>query len=145
MELATSSWGRNSRAVERGPLVYALKVGERWEKGTETTEGDYFNVFPTSDWNYGILESVVKNPGQVKITSKPMPEQFVWNQRNAPIEIVVPAKKIPSWQAIEGVAYQPVSERGGLYRGKVDAKTENIVLIPYGCTKVRVVAFPVVR
>ncbi|HTF20832.1 MAG TPA: beta-L-arabinofuranosidase domain-containing protein [Chryseolinea sp.] len=145
MEVSTSSWGRNSRAVERGPLVYALKIGERWEKGMESTEGDYFSIYPTDDWNYGLLESVVKSPEQLKVTLKPMPSQFVWNQRSAPIEIVVPAKKIPAWQAIEGVAYQPVSERGGIYRGKVDPKTENIVLIPYGCTKVRIVAFPVVR
>src|SRR5690606_37436349 len=68
MEVTTSEWGRNSRAIERGPLVYALKVGERWEKATEATEGDYYSIFPTSDWNYGILESVVKSPDKLKVT-----------------------------------------------------------------------------
>src|SRR3546814_12669096 len=28
MEVNTSNWGKNSRAVERGPLVYALKLEE---------------------------------------------------------------------------------------------------------------------
>ncbi|HEY4194189.1 MAG TPA: beta-L-arabinofuranosidase domain-containing protein, partial [Mucilaginibacter sp.] len=41
MQVSTSNWGRNSRAVERGPLVYALKLGERWEKGNDKYEGDY--------------------------------------------------------------------------------------------------------
>ncbi|HZX57623.1 MAG TPA: beta-L-arabinofuranosidase domain-containing protein, partial [Mucilaginibacter sp.] len=49
MQVSTSNWGRNSRAVERGPLVYALKVGERWEKGNDKHEGDYFSVYPTSN------------------------------------------------------------------------------------------------
>lgn len=145
MTVTTSTWGRNSRAVERGPIVYALKLGERWEKGTEATEGDYYSVYPTEDWNYGILESMVNDPAKVRVTAKPLPAPFVWNQKNAPIEIVVPAKKIPGWKAIDGVAYQPVSERNGTYRGTVDTTTQEIVLIPYGCTKVRVVAFPVVK
>lgn len=145
MEITTSTWGRNSRAVERGPLVYALKVGEKWEKGNEATEGDYFSIYPTTDWNYGILESVVKDPGQLKFTTKAMPSSFIWNQQNAPVSVIAPAKKIPAWKAIDGVAYQPVTERNGLYRGVVSPTVEEIVLIPYGFTKLRVVAFPVVK
>ncbi|MGC3944059.1 MAG: glycoside hydrolase family 127 protein [Chryseolinea sp.] len=145
MEITTSTWGRNSRAVERGPLVYALKVGEKWEKSNEATEGDYFSIYPTTDWNYGILESVIKDPKQLKFTTKPMPSSYIWNQQNAPVSIVAPAKKIPGWKAVDGVAYQPVTERFGLYRGEVGQTVEEIVLIPYGCTKVRVVAFPVVK
>ncbi len=32
MEVSTSKWYENSVAVERGPLVYALKMDEKWEK-----------------------------------------------------------------------------------------------------------------
>ncbi len=46
MQVKISEWGRNSRAVERGPLVYALKLNERWEKGHDEKEGDYFCVYP---------------------------------------------------------------------------------------------------
>ena len=148
MTVTTSNWGRNSRTVERGPLVYALKVEEKWEKGTDEKEGDYYSVYPTTDWNYGLLEKIVKDPAanlQVKKV-RPVSHKFVWNLENAPIEIIAEGKKIPGWKAIaDGSAPQPVTDRGGLFKGTVANDVEKITLVPYGCTKVRVVAFPVVR
>lgn len=146
MEVTTSNWAKNSRTVERGPLVYALKLGERWEKGNEPTEGDYYSVYPTEDWNFGLLEDVVKSPSStLKVTVTTIPDPFVWNQKNAPIFITAPARKIPNWKVVDGVAHQPVTDRNGLYKGEVTGEVETITLIPYGCTKVRIVAFPVVR
>jgi hypothetical protein len=146
MAVTTSNWGRNSRTVERGPLVYALKLEEKWEKGTDEKEGDYWNVFPKSAWNYGLLQDVVKEPVknlQVK-NVKSVASSFMWNLANAPIEITASAKKIPDWQIVNDVAPQPVTDRTGIYRGKVEPAVEKITLVPYGCTKVRIVAFPVV-
>jgi DUF1680 family protein len=146
MEVTTSNWGRNSRTIERGPLVYALKLGERWEKGNDQKEGDYFSVYPTEEWNYGLLQEVVKNPEKnLVVQTKPFPKSFKWNLENAPIEIVAPAKKIPGWQAVNGVAHQPVTDRTGVYKGAVEGAVKNVTLVPYGFTKVRVVAFPVVE
>jgi hypothetical protein len=145
MEVTTSNWGKNSRAVERGPLVYALKLNERWEKGVEENEGEYYSVYTTDDWNYGILESIVKNPTELKANVKGVNGNFVWNQKNAPIEITVKGKRIPNWKVINGVAHQPVTARDGLYQGEVENAVHDLVLIPYGCSKVRIVAFPVVR
>ncbi|HEY3372082.1 MAG TPA: beta-L-arabinofuranosidase domain-containing protein [Prolixibacteraceae bacterium] len=147
MEMTTSNWGKNSRAIERGPLVYALKVKERWEKGHQETEGDYFSVFPESAWNYGILQEVVNHPMEMlKVKSvKPVDSDFIWNLEHAPLEITVPGKQIPGWKAIDGIAYQPVTTREGVYKGMVVDKIEQLTLVPIGCTKVRIVAFPVVR
>lgn len=147
MEVTTSNWGRNSVAVERGPLVYALKIKERWEKGHEATEGDYFSVFPESEWNFGLTQDAVKNPNEkMRVTEiKPAGNDFVWNLKNSPIEITVPGKQIPGWKAVEGVAFQPVTSREGVYKGKVSDKINQLTLVPIGCTKVRIVAFPVVK
>ena len=147
MEVTTSNWGSNSRAVERGPLVFALKLQEQWQKDTDEKEGDYFNVTTNEPWNYGLIDSVIKAPGQlVKVAEvKPVTENFVWNQANAPIELTVTGKKIPDWKIVNDVAPQPVTARDGLYMGRVAHEKENLTLIPIGCTKVRIVAFPVVR
>jgi DUF1680 family protein len=146
MQVSTSNWGRNSRAVERGPLVYALKLGERWEKGNDKYEGDYFSVYPTANWNYGLTAPTITDPVknlQVKVT--PLTGKFVWNQQHAPIEIIAAGRQIPGWKLTDGVAYQPVTDREGQYRGTVSDTIHHITLIPYGFTKVRIVAFPVVK
>jgi len=146
MELSTSNWGRNSRTIERGPLVYALKLEERWEKGNQKDEGDYFSVYPKSDWNYGLLENIVQDPAKyLSVKTKPMQPKFVWNLQNAPIEITASGKKIPAWKVVEGVARQPVTDRTGIYKGEVDSNVETLTLVPFGFTKVRIVAFPVVK
>ena len=146
MQVTTSNWGKNSRTIERGPLVYALKVGERWEKGTDEKQGDYFSVYPTEDWNYGLLRDIVSNPGQtLEVRVKPFPKTFKWNLGHAPIEIIASAKKIPGWKAVNGVAHQPVTDRTGVYKGAVEDEVKKIALVPYGFTKVRIVAFPVVK
>jgi uncharacterized protein len=146
MEVTTSGWGKNSRTIERGPLVYALKVNERWEKGTDEKEGDYFSVYPTEDWNYGLLQQVVKSPAEnLQVNLKSLPKPFKWNLQSAPIEITASAKKIPGWKAVEGVAHQPITDRTGVYKGTVEETVHKITLVPYGFTKVRIVAFPVVK
>lgn len=147
MEVRVAECGRNARAIERGPLVYALKLEERWEKGHDEKEGDFYSVYPKTDWNYGLLKKVVDHPGanvQVK-KAKPADESFIWNLANVPIELSTSAKKIPGWGIMNGVAPSPVTDRTGIFRGEVADEEEKITLVPYGCTKVRIVAFPVVE
>lgn len=146
MQVSTSNWGRNSRTIERGPLVYALKLGERWEKGNDKYEGDYFSVYPTANWNYGLTQNIIADPVKnLQVSVKSLSGKFVWNEQHAPIEITATARQIPGWKLTDGVAYQPVTDRDGEYRGAVSDTVRNITLIPYGFTKVRIVAFPVVK
>ncbi len=147
MEITTSNWGNNSRTIERGPLVYALKLEERWEKATDEVEGDYYSVYPMADWNYGLTDSMIKH-SRTAISFKqvkPVGENFVWNLANSPIELKALAKKVPGWKIVDDVAHLPITARDGLYMGKVDPEIHEITLVPIGCTKVRIVSFPVVR
>lgn len=146
MQVRTSNWGMNSRTIERGPLVYALKVQEDWQKENDAEDGTFYSIYTKDKWNYGLLKNIVSEPEkntEVRLL-KPVTDQFIWNQQNAPIEIIASAKEIPNWKIVDGVAHQPVTERMGSYRGTVEPEIKKITLIPYGCTKLRVVAFPVV-
>jgi hypothetical protein len=145
VEVTTTVWGRNSRSVERGPLVYALKLNEKWEKGTDAEEGDYLSVYPKEVWNFALQRAAVEKPSEQLQFSvvKPAGDDFVWNLEHAPLQITAPAKRLPGWEAVNGVAYQPVTDRNGFYKGKTDSAIQKITLVPYGCTKVRIVAFPV--
>ncbi|EIJ37418.1 hypothetical protein JoomaDRAFT_0361 [Galbibacter orientalis DSM 19592] len=146
MEVKVSQWAENSRAIERGPLVYGLKMKEIWQQETEETEGNYFTVHTNSDWNYGLLREDIENTNKnVKVSSSPLKGDFKWNIENAPFELKIRAKKIPDWQAVNGLAHLPVSGREGIYKGNVTDKIETISLIPVGFTKLRIQAFPVVN
>lgn len=73
--------------MQRGPLVYALKVEEEWkEHKTAETADTYWEVFPASPWNYGIPESVIDSLGFSARVSKNV-DNMPWNLQNAPIQI----------------------------------------------------------
>ncbi|MBO0949778.1 beta-L-arabinofuranosidase domain-containing protein [Fibrella forsythiae] len=145
MTVTTSNWAKNSRSVERGPLVYALHVPAATSTHELKEEGTYVELKPKGDWNFGLPQSLVKDPVANTTVTLKNPAGFVWNAGNAPVVITTRGRKIPGWKATNGVAHQPVSARDGFYKGEVSDKEETLTLIPYGCSKLRIVAFPVVR
>ncbi len=144
MTVSVSRWFNNSVAVDRGPLVYALKIEEEWKdiKGTDRY-GSYKEVRPLSPWNYGLAESVLKNVDsafQVSINNSIA--DYPWNVTNAPVKIKTKGKLIPEWKLYNETA-------GPLPYSTINyLKTEpevDITLIPYGCTTLRISQFPVVK
>lgn len=144
MEVTTSRWFDNSVAVERGPLVYALRIEEDWKKVKATDRyGDYREVHPGTPWNYGLLEEMIKDPStSFEVNIKPKNSEYPWNIANAPIEIKAKGKRIPEWQLYNETSgplpYSPI-------RYLRDRPVETITLVPYGCTALRITQFPVVQ
>lgn len=146
METKVSEWAENSRAVERGPLVYGLKLNEIWKEESHEQEGKYFTVHTDSPWNYGLLQQELpKIDSLTKVVTTPLKEDFIWNLENSPLEIKIRAKRISDWKAVNGIAYLPVTGREGFYKGEVSEKLDTVSLVPVGFTKLRIIAFPVVR
>ena len=60
MEVTLNRWVENSVSVERGPLVYVLKIREDWKEVENNDKwGDYKEVRPLDPWNIGLLEAAV--------------------------------------------------------------------------------------
>lgn len=142
MHIETSRWAELSVAVERGPLVYALKIEEDWRKVSNVEYfGDFFEVYPKSDWNYGLLEKAIKDPQNgFEVIKNQTGGQYPWNLRGAPIVIKTKAKKIPGWSLYKNMA-------GPLPHQFSSAKEEetSITLVPYGCSTLRITQFPIVN
>ena len=142
MQIKLSRWYENSLGVERGPLVYALKVEENWKERKTTDSPDTFwEVFPTSPWNYGIPEIVIDSLDfSVKVNEKV--DRMPWNLKNAPIQITTKGKIIPYWGLYQNSAGK-IPDSNESYRDQ-DTLAEKIILVPYGCTTMRIAEFPVI-
>lgn len=127
----------NSVTLTRGPIVFALKIGERWEKiKGEEPHVDYA-VYPTTPWNYGLAIDP-ENP-EVELVRKGVGDT-IFGPEFAPIELRIPARRIPEW-AMES------NSAGALPVSPVTSgePVEMVTLIPYGCAKLRITEFPVVE
>ncbi len=143
LSIRTSRWVEAAVAVERGPLVFSLKMNEIWKSVPSTDKwGEYQEVYPDGPWNYGLLEEAVQNPQQgFTVVQKPVGAK-PWDLTGAPIEIRTRGKRIPEWQLYSNSAGpMPASPVTHL----VQEPAQEILLVPYGCTTLRITEFPVVR
>ncbi|HEV7993646.1 MAG TPA: beta-L-arabinofuranosidase domain-containing protein [Gemmatimonadaceae bacterium] len=126
-----NTWHSDLAGIERGPLVYALRMEEEWRKTGEQFGTPIYEVHSTSAWNYGLAADAIEIEKTGAVPSKP------WRPEAAPIRLVARARKIPGWDANYGVygmlPYSPAQS---------SEPVEKIVLVPYGCTTLRISEFP---
>lgn len=147
MHIFKNKWYENAISIERGPITYALKMGEEFKKVINTKDadvyGDFYEVHPTTPWNFGLFEiadSKLNDYFEVQPTGKNT--NYPWNLDNAPIQIKTKALRVPSWKLYNDMAGPiPYSPIYGVERAPNE---EEITLVPYGCTTLRISEFPVV-
>lgn len=140
MDFRLSTWAEMSLGIERGPLVYALKIEEEWrEVSKEGYDDTFWEVLPKTPWNYSLVKSEFEKNSCV-IEEKDEIAGNPWNLKNAPVSIKTKANRVPIWQLERGSAGKVPSSS---WPGRdLDKQEEVVELIPYGCTTLRISQFP---
>ncbi len=138
----------NCVSVHRGPLTYSLRIEERWHTVREGIGKDYhawpaYEVYPQTPWNYGLdIEDTADPTALFEVVHKPgplAPQPFTPD--DTLIELTTRGKQIPAWQQDSTGLVGEVQESPA----RVDAgPPETITLIPMGCARLRISAFPTV-
>jgi len=130
---------RNSASVYRGPLSYSLKIGEKYVHEGGTDEWPAWEIHPTTAWNYGLVLDE-DDPSSFEVVRNSMPIGQPFEATVAPIELRAKAKKIPDWKLDRRGLVGPMAESPV----QSDEPTETVALIPMGCARLRISAFPVI-
>lgn len=142
LKMRTSKWYNDSIVIERGPLIFSLKIGENISvtkakmNNPAPPEAADYEIKPTTPWNYGLL---IPNDGlenAVEISNKPIGE-FPFTAQGAPVELRLKARRVLQWKEEINSAVPPPPSPV-----KSAEKTETVMLIPYGSAKLRITAFP---
>ena len=139
MSVTIHKWGADKVSLERGPLVYSLRIAEDAEPvhGVKTSS-DFpaWDIRPASPWNYAITLGDSDLAEGVKVLTNPA-EGFPWDPGSAPVELQLPATRVQNWT---------FPDNGGNPRFPVkmnlSGSLETVTLVPYGTTRLRLTVFP---
>jgi DUF1680 family protein len=143
MCVTLTRWERNQRSVSvsRGPLTYALQIGEKYVRAGGTDAWPGYEVLPATPWNYGLVLSGNDPAGSLAVVARPWPpSDQPFETSAAPVQLQARARKIPGWQEdaqglVGPLPLSPVAS------GEPE---ETVTLVPMGCARLRIAAFPTI-
>ncbi|MDD7987277.1 glycoside hydrolase family 127 protein [Lentisphaera marina] len=135
---------RNALSIERGPLVYALKIEEHWKQYNkdlpyrEAPHSDY-EVLPISPWQYALDIDEQRLNESLDFVEHSIGD-CPFSPEGAPVSTSLMAMPI-KWNLQHGWAGNtPISP---VEKSRIKSSIpERVTLIPYGCTNLRITEFP---
>ncbi len=161
MTLKLTNWLDSSAvSVERGPLVYSLKIAETRTESTSDPDsvksdldGNYIQGFPAvqftpaSEWRYGMAAAQKATPESFTVVESSSLPDNPFDSTNPPVKIIVPLEPLPRWQASWSAAnasQNPMALPTSSERSSAGA-TQKMTLVPYGSTYSRLTMIPVLH
>ncbi len=137
MTVKTSFWGGSSVAVERGPLLYALKIDEEWTVSSGTKPYCDYAVRGLSEWKYALELTEEGGLETYEVIETGIASDQPYSQDGAPVRIMAKAHRCPEWGKEKDTALLPPTSPLPL-----SGENEMIELVPYAATKLRITCFP---
>lgn len=143
MKIDVRTWkdNHNSVSVDRGPLTYSLKIGEKYARTGGSDKWPAWEIQPTTPWNYGLVLDAADPSKSFEVVKKDWPKSNMpFTHDGTPIELRAKGKRIPEWKS------DYLGLVGLLQDSPAKSKepTEDIVLIPMGAARLRIASFPVI-
>ena len=121
--------------VRRGPLFYSIPIKEKWEKVEYTENGverkfpycDYY-IYPMSKWNYALCSDT--------FTVEEHPFDAPFSPEGAPVSLTVDMAEV-EWDFNNGHCDRLPKSNTPI------GDVEQVKMIPYGCTNLRMTEIPV--
>jgi len=118
--------------IRRGALLYALPIIGDWKNIKDRGRFSDWEVYPQSAWNYGIC---VPESGKLDIAVTEHADHQAFTGAEPPVELHLSARRVLNWDMERHSA-------GAIPANMQLGEPETITLIPYGCAKLRIAAFP---
>jgi hypothetical protein len=142
-EITLRKWAKNNNSVsvDRGPLTYSLKIGQRLVRKGGTDKWPAWEIHPTTAWNYGLVLNEDSPETSFSVVRKDVPSSALpFDIESSAIELTAKARKIPAWKQdatglVETLQASPAIS---------NEPEETVTLIPMGCARLRISAFPTI-
>jgi len=153
MKVTSTTWPENGVAAECGPLVLSLPIKESWRTVPDTMstpESPAWDLEPSGPWNYALVEEGEKHalaPIAKVVNHKGGADPWV----DPPVGLKVVVRRVKDWQlariqsADRNCVFTPRLPDPEVLPECLANELEEVILLPYGSTYLRLTVFPRTR